>query len=108
MSRSKAFTADETAISEIPSDRDDELLLIDDATFVSAFAEAGQRLGKMLVCVRCFDPAKALRAVVLLLEGRNRVDESAGSVGLCRDCYRDLDELLFHDAILRASKSTAS
>ena len=106
MSRSKFFAIDEFAYPELASDGEEKLLLIDDATFVSAFAEAGQRRGKQLVCVRCFDPARALRAVVLLAEGWNEDDEAAGSVGFCCDCYRDLGELLFHDAVLRASKST--
>ena len=108
MIRSKAFTAEEIAISEVPSDRDDKLLLIDDATFVSAFVEARGQVGKNLVCVRCLDPARALRALVLLLDEPNTTDESAGSVGLCCDCYRDLAELLFHNAVLRASKSSDS
>ena len=47
-----------------------------------------------------------LRAVVLLVEGEKAAEESAGSVGFCCDCYRDLAELLFHDAVLRASKPT--
>jgi hypothetical protein len=104
MVRWKAISADKIAPSELAADGEDKLLLIDDATFVSAFAEAGQRRGRNLVCVRCFDPARALRAVVLLVEGENAPEESAGSVGFCCDCYRDLAELLFHDAVLRASK----
>ncbi len=104
MSRWKAFSFDEITASEARSDGDDKLLLIDDAAFVSAFAEAGQRRGKQLVCIRCFDPARVLRAVVLLIEDENVAEESAGSVGFCCDCYRDLAELLFHDAVLRAGK----
>ncbi len=104
MNRWKAFSFDEITASEVRSDGDDKLLLIDDATFVSAFAEAGQRRGKQLVCVRCFDPAQTLRAVVLLVEGENAAEESAGSVGFCCACYRDLAELMFHDAVLRACK----
>ena len=104
MIRSKTFTTEETAISEIVSDGDDKLLLIDDATFVSAFAEAGRRHGKNLACIRCFNPARTLRALVLLLEEGN-TDESAGSVGFCGECYRGLAELMFHSAALRASDS---
>lgn len=105
MIRLKAFAGEELAIHEIAADGEDKLVLIDDAKFVSAFAEAGQRLGQQPVCVRCFDPARALRALVLLLEGQDSAGECSGSVGLCCDCYRDLAELLFHDAVLRASRS---
>lgn len=108
MIRSKAFTAGETPIPDMPSDGEDKLILIDDAMFVSTFAEAIRRRGKKLVCVRCLDPARALRAVLLLLDGRNTVDESAGSLGFCSECYRDLAELMFHDAVLRASKPNDS
>jgi hypothetical protein len=108
MSRVKAFNVGEIPIFESSSDGNDKLLLIDDAMFVSAFAEAGQRLGTELICVGCFDPARALRAVLLLMDGCNDVDESAGSLGFCHDCYRDLAERQFHDAVLRASKSTDS
>ena len=108
MSRRKAFTVDEIRLPEVSSDGDDKLLLIDDATSVSALAEAGGRLGSKLVCVGCFDPARALRAVLLLLDACNSVDESAASLGFCHDCYRDLAELQFHEALLRAAKSTAS
>jgi hypothetical protein len=106
MSLENPFATDESAYFELASDGEEKLLLIDDATFVSAFAEAGQRRGKQLVCVRCFDPARALRAVVLLVEGHHAKDKTAGSVGFCRDCYRDLAELMFHGAILHESKST--
>ena len=106
MSRAKPFADDESAYSELASDGEEKLLLIDDATFVSAFAEAGQRRGKKLVCVRCFDPARALRALVLLVEGHHAKGETAGSVGFCRECYRDLAELMFHGAILHESKTT--
>jgi hypothetical protein len=106
MVRFKAFADDKTVVSDVVRDGEDKLLLIDDAAFVSAFAEAGRRRGKQLVCVRCFDPARVVRAVVLLVEGMTPSDESSGSVGFCNDCYRDLAELLYHDAILRAAKPT--
>jgi hypothetical protein len=108
MRRLKAFNVGEIPISELSSDGDDRLVLIDDAIFVSAFAEAGQRVGTELICAGCFDPARALRAVLFLLNGCNDVDEAAGSLGFCHDCYRDLAERQFHDAVLRASKSTDS
>jgi hypothetical protein len=100
--------AGELPIPEIASDSEEKLLIVDDAMFVSAFAEAGQRLGKSLVCIRCFDPARALRAVLLLLDGRDAVDESAGSLGFCHECYSDLAELMFHESVLRAAKSSDS
>ncbi len=105
MNRIKPYRGDEIAVGDVVADGNDKLLLIDDECFVSAFAEAGQRRGKKLVCVRCFDPARALRALVLLVNEGNPVSGSAGSVGFCCDCYRGLSELLFHDAVLRASKS---
>jgi len=105
MIKSKPPIIDDLAGLEI-ADGEDQLLLIDDATFVSAVTEAGQRCGKQLVCVRCLDPGRALRAVVLLVDETAAVDEAAGSVGFCRDCYRELAELLFHDAVLRASGAT--
>ena len=40
MIRWKASSADDIATSELTSDGEDKLLLIDDATFVSAFASA--------------------------------------------------------------------
>jgi hypothetical protein len=104
MIRFKAFADDKTVVSKIVPDGKDKLLLIDDAAFVGAFAEAGRRLGKQMVCVRCFDPARVVRAVVLLVEGMTSADDSTGSVGFCSDCYRDLAELLFHDAVLRAAR----
>jgi|ERR1700722_17534010 hypothetical protein len=104
MIRTKGFMAGQVASREANSDGEDQLVLIDDAKLVSAFAEAGQRLGKRLVCARCSDPAQALRAVVVLIEGQSTVGTSAGSVGFCCECYRDLDELLFHNAVLRASE----
>jgi hypothetical protein len=107
MSGMKSFPADNLTAFEFSADGEDKLVLIDDAGFVSAFAEAGMAVGKKLVCVRCFDPGRALRAVVVLLDAWNAEDESAGSVGFCCDCYRDLAELLFHDAVLRATKSVA-
>jgi hypothetical protein len=108
MSRQKTFTLDSTPLPKIPLDGNDKLVLIDDAVFVSAFAEFGRRLGAKLVCVGCFDPARALRAVLFMLDGYDAVDESAGSLGFCHDCYRGLAELQFHDAVLRASSSTDS
>jgi hypothetical protein len=108
MHRPKAFTGGEFPIPETLSDGNERLLLIDDAMAVSAFAEAGQRLGTKMVCVRCFDPARALRAVLLLLDGCDDIGESSGSLGFCHDCYRDLAELQFHDAVLRVSKTTDS
>ena len=107
MSRTKSFPADNLTAFELGADGEDTLLLIDDAGFVGAFAEAGLAVGKKLVCVRCFDPGRALRAVVVLLDAWNAEDESAGSVGFCCDCYRGLAELWFHDAVLRASRSTS-
>ena len=83
MIKLKASTTCEEPIHEMPSDGEDKLVLIDDAMFVSTFAEAIRRRGKKLVCVRCLDPARALRAVLLLLDGHNTVDESAGSLGFC-------------------------
>ena len=106
MIRSKPFTFEELTLPEIAADGEEQLLLIDDAIFVNQFAEAGQRRGRQLVCVRCFDPARPLGAVVLMVDDTTPFDESAGSVGFCGDCYRDLAELLFHDSVLRASKSS--
>ena len=108
MSRAKSFASDHTTALDAVTDGEDKLVLIDDATFVSAFAEAGQRRGKHLVCVRCSDPTQTLRALVLLVCAKNSDDELAGSVGFCRECYRGLSELLFHEAILRATKPAAS
>jgi hypothetical protein len=108
MERLKSFSADELQFPETASDVEEKLLLVDDANFVSAFVEAGQRRGKHLVCVRCFHPERPLRAVMLLVDGTATADECSGSVGFCRECYRDLTELMFHDAVLRAAKSTAS
>jgi hypothetical protein len=105
MIKSKTPVIEEVAGSAI-ADGEDQLLLIDDASFVSALTEAGQRCGKQLVCVRCLDPCRTLRAVVLLVDETVAVDEAAGSMGFCRDCYRELIELLFHGAVLRASRST--
>jgi hypothetical protein len=106
MVRFKAFADDKNSAAEIVPDGEDKLLLIDDAAFVNAFAEAGRRRGKELICVRCFDPVRVVRAVVLLVDGMTPADESSGSVGFCSDCYQDLAELLVHDAILRAAKPT--
>jgi hypothetical protein len=104
MIRTKAFTAGKSGDREVRPDDGDKLLLIDDAIFVSAIAEAYSRLGANLVCVRCFDPTQTLRAVVVMLDAETSVDETCGGLGLCRACYRDLAELMFHDAVLRASK----
>ena len=90
-----------------PEQGDEALLLIDDAAFVRSYAEACNRVGQSLVCVRCLDPTQALRALVLLLDKKEGAREIRGGLGLCRQCYQDLTELMFHDAVLRASTSTA-
>jgi hypothetical protein len=108
MIRPKAFIHDQAAFPDNAGDGEDKLFLIDDAIFVNAFTEAGRKRGKDLICVRCLNPASALRAVVLLAHPTDPTDESAGSVGFCGDCYRDLAELLLNDSILRAAKPTES
>jgi hypothetical protein len=90
--------------SEDAIDRDDKLVLMDDLMFVNAFAQASNERGRAIVCVGCFDPTRALRAFVFRLEEPDTVDASAGSLGFCFDCYRDLMERVFHDAVLRAAK----
>jgi hypothetical protein len=104
MIRSKAFSISRTDIPELSPQANERLLLIDDTMFVDEFVQAGKRQGMQLVCVGCNHPARPLRAVLLLLEGPNGADECAGSVGFCLNCYRDLNERMFHDAVLRASK----
>jgi len=104
MIRSKALSINRNDSPEISAESDEELLLIDDSMFVSAFVRAGERQGKQLVCVACCHPARPLRAVLLLLDATDGADECAGSVGFCLECYRDLNERMFHDAVLRASK----
>jgi hypothetical protein len=99
-----SLCANEMRISETPAESDEKLLLIDDASFVSAFAKASKRRGNSVVCVRCSIPHRELGAVVLMLDGGDMTGECVGSMGLCRECYRDLTELMFHDAVLRAAK----
>jgi hypothetical protein len=106
MIRTNASTPSEQANPDARSEQDEGLLLVDDAAFVNSYAEASNRLGVNLVCVQCFDPTQALRALVLLLDKREGAREIRGGIGLCRECYRDLTELMFHDAVLRASTST--
>ena len=108
MVRLKALVADQTPVGEFHRDGEDQLLLIDDASFVNAFAEAAQRQGDRLICVQCADPDQALRALILMVDGENCPDEAAGSVGFCSGCYRDLAELIRHGAVLRATKSIDS
>ena len=108
MIRPKAFIHNQAAFPDNAGDGEDKLFLIDDAIFVNAFTEAGRKRGKELICVRCLNPASALRAVVLLAHPTDPTDESAGSVGFCGDCYHDLAELLLNDSILRAAKPTES
>jgi hypothetical protein len=107
MIRTKTLAGGSPTNREVRPDGSDQLLLIDDAVFVSAFAEAHSRLGSNPVCVRCFDPTRALRAVVLLFDAQKGVDETRGGLGLCHQCYKDLSELMFHDAVLRASRPTS-
>ena len=90
--------------SDSVSEPDDDLVLIDDASFVDAFAAASQRRGNHLVCVRCAIAQRPLRALVLLLDGGGTDRECAGSLGFCCECYRDLTELMLHEAILNATK----
>jgi hypothetical protein len=99
-----SLCANEMRISETPADSDEKLLLIDDASFVSAFVKASERRGNSVVCVRCSIQHRTLGAVVLMLDGSEMTGECVGSIGLCRECYRDLTELMFHDAVLRAGK----
>ena len=104
MIRLKASCPGEMSFSEKAADRGDKLVLMDDVMFVNAFAQAAHQRGRPIVCVGCFDPSRALRAFVFRLGGSDIVDESAGSLGFCFDCYRDLVERVFHDARLPASK----
>lgn len=94
-------------LPELNRDGEDQLLLIDDADFVRAFAEAASRQGDNVICVQCGDPNRSVRAVIVMIESES-TDEAAGSVGFCSDCYRDLAELIRHGALLRASKSIYS
>ena len=103
MIRFKAAIGCTMPFSQDPLNRDDKLVVMDDVMFVNAFAHAANQRGRAIVCVGCFDPTRALRAFVFRLEG-DTVDESAGSLGFCFDCYRDLMERVFHDAVLRAAK----
>ncbi len=95
-------------LSEQNRDGEDQLLLIDDADFVNAFAEAALRQGDKVVCVQCADPQQPLRAMILMMDRENIPDEAAGSVGFCSECYRDLAELIRHGAVLRASMLSSS
>jgi hypothetical protein len=104
MIRTKAFDCNRIEISGNLPEADDQLLIIDDAMFVSALVEAGERHGKRLVCVACLHPARPLRAILLLLDEADGAGECAGSVGFCLECYRDLSERMFHNAVVRASK----
>ena len=97
-------TVDVTSVSDTNACHDDRLVLMDDVMFVNAFAEAASRRGKALVCVGCLDPWRPLRAFVFQLIGSDTVDESAGSLGFCFDCYRDLMERAFNDSISRLPK----
>jgi hypothetical protein len=94
-----------TTTNEVRLEQNEGLLLIDDVAFVKSYVAASNRLGVNLICVRCADPTHALRALVLLLDTQEEASEIRGSLGLCRQCYRDLSELMFHDAVLRASTS---
>lgn len=90
-------------IGEVPScdnSSDENLVLMDDVMFVNAFAQAANRHGRPIVCVGCFDPSRALRAFVFRLESPDMVDETAGSLGFCYDCYRDLVERVFEDSVV--------
>lgn len=86
------------AFSEQDLDQDETLVLVDDLMFVNEFAAGAFRHGRSIVCVGCFDPSRALRAFVFRLEAPDMVDESAGSLGFCFDCYRDLMERVFQGA----------
>jgi hypothetical protein len=108
MSGWKSFADNESGTDELTLDGEDKLLLIDDAQLVSAFAAAGQRRGAKLICVQCFNPARSLRALLLLLDEAEPAESPVRSVGFCGDCYRDLGERMFHDAVLRASKLSDS
>ena len=108
MIRLDGLTWNDAQLSELTRDGEDQLLLIDDAAFVSAFAEAAMRQGEKVVCVQCGDPHQAVRALILMVDNENGSDEASGSVGFCSECYRDLAELIRHGAVLRASKSICS
>ena len=102
MIKTNASTPSEQANAVLQFEPDDRLLLIDDAVLVNSYADASNRLGMNQVCARCFDPTQALRALLLLLDTGERTGEVRGALGLCRECYRDLAELMFHHAVLRA------
>ena len=104
MAGSKSYLGNQPQIDETTGDGEEKLLLIDDARFVSEFAEAGQRQGKRLLCIQCLNPTRSLRALLLLLDETRPGGEPSWSVGFCCDCYGDLNRRLFHDAVLRASK----
>ncbi|HLI81037.1 MAG TPA: hypothetical protein VKV03_13710 [Candidatus Binataceae bacterium] len=104
MIRLKVAGAAEMPFSGDAIDRDDKLVLMDDLMFVNEFAQAANQHGRAIVCVGCFDPTRALRAFVFRLEEPNTVDESAGSLGFCFDCYRALMERVFNDTVWRAAK----
>ncbi|HLX37774.1 MAG TPA: hypothetical protein VKR29_08230 [Candidatus Binataceae bacterium] len=85
-------------------DGEENLVLMDDLMVVNALAQAALEQGRSIICVGCFDPSRALRAFVFRLEAPDTVDESAGSLGFCFDCYHDLMERVFH----RGGKSTGN
>ena len=84
------------SLSQQELEQDETLVLVDDMVFVNEFARGAHQRGRALICVGCFDPARALRAFVFRLEAPDLVDESAGSLGFCFDCYQDLMERVFH------------
>ena len=86
------------AVSEPDLDHDESLVVVDDMMFVNEFACGAHARGRAIVCVGCFDPSRPLRAFVFRLEAPDIIDESAGSLGFCFDCYRDLMERVFHGA----------
>ena len=108
MIRLNKVAAGEAKLPELNRDGEDQLLLIDDAEFVSAFTEAALRQGDKVVCVQCADPHQTLRALVVMIDRQTSADEAAGSVGFCSECYRDLAELIRHGAVLRASMLSSS